>query len=530
MPTIIDSFLVEFGLDPKPLAKGSAEVRSQLKKTKEEAFAAGRDIDAYGKRASTFFSKLRNEVAGLFLAFAGASTVKSFITDIIAGDAATGRLAANLGVATSELSAWQLAAQSAGGATADADAAFRTLVKGFQSYRLTGSTGFNDDLKGLGVTLDDLATPATALLKMAEAGERMDRAQFFTRLQNIGIPDSVITVLAKGRAETERLVEAKTREAAITARNAEASQRFEAALNELQTRMKDGVRPALTTALEGLVGFLETTDGINVVLPVAIGLFGALAVAAVAATWPFIALAAAIGGVAWAYMELTRAKKSGGGDGNPNGWWNTFKRVLSGGPATVPVTAQGTEARAGESDRATFFRKSGYTEAQTRGILAGIHAESGGNPNALNPTSGAFGLGQWLGPRKRELFKRYGRNPTEAQQLEFMDYELRGGDAGGKYVMGAKTDTAALEAYIKRFMRPAAGAETEGDLRRGMAYLGARPGVSVAGGRSMSSSTTTTIGQITVYTPGTDAAGIARDLPAAIARRGLTAQAATGLD
>lgn len=528
MPTIIDSFLVEFGLNSKPLAKGSAEVRDQLKKTKEAAASAGSDIDAYGKRASTFFSKLRNEVTGLFLAFAGASTVKGFITDIIAGDAATGRLAANLGVATSELSAWQLAIQSAGGASSDADAAFRTLVKGFQSWRLTGSTGFNDDLKGLNVSLADLATPSVALLKMAEAGERMDRAQFFTRLQNIGIPDSVITVLAQGREETEKLVEAKTKDAAITARNAEAAQRYERAANELQTRLKDGVRPALTAALEGLVGFLNTTDGINAMLPVAIGLFGALAVAVVGATWPFLAIAAAIGGVVYAYQRLTKAK-AGAAD-NPNSWWNTFKRVVSGGPATVPVTAQGTEASAGGSDAATFFRKAGYTEAQTRGILAGIHAESGGDPNAVNPTSGAFGYGQWLGPRKKELFKRYGRNPTAAQQLEFMDYELRGGDAGGKYVMGAKTDTAALEAYIKRFMRPAAGAETEGDMRRGMAYLGARPGVSVAGGRSSSSSSTTTIGQITVYTPGTDATGIARDLPAAIARRGLTAQASTGLD
>lgn len=119
-----------------------------------------------------------------------------------------------------------------------------------------------------------------------------------------------------------------------------------------------------------------------------------------------------------------------------------------------------------------FFEDRGYSKAVARGIAAGVHAEAASNPSAKNKSSGAYGLGQWLGSRKKELIRRYGANPTKRQQLEFLDWELKGGDHGGAAVTKQSTETGALNAYIKRFMRPAKGAETSGDIRRGRAALG----------------------------------------------------------
>lgn len=114
----------------------------------------------------------------------------------------------------------------------------------------------------------------------------------------------------------------------------------------------------------------------------------------------------------------------------------------------------------------------GIPETVARGAAAGIVAESGGDENALNKSSGAFGLGQWLGSRKQALIERYGPNPTREQQIEFLAHELKGGDPGGKFVLAASDEASALHAYITKFMRPAAGAETTGDLKRGLAALG----------------------------------------------------------
>jgi hypothetical protein len=121
------------------------------------------------------------------------------------------------------------------------------------------------------------------------------------------------------------------------------------------------------------------------------------------------------------------------------------------------------------------LRARGIPEHVARGAAAGVFAESAGDHTAVNPSSGATGLGQWLGPRKKALFERYGPNPTREQQIDFLAHELKGGDSGGKFVLAAENEADALNAYIRKFMRPAAGKETEGDISRGLEALGLTP-------------------------------------------------------
>ena len=71
-----------------------------------------------------------------------------------------------------------------------------------------------------------------------------------------------------------------------------------------------------------------------------------------------------------------------------------------------------------------FFQSKGLTENQSRGILGNLLQESNGNHEIVNSKSGAFGLAQWLGSRKKKLIEKYGKNPTKQQQLEFIWEEL----------------------------------------------------------------------------------------------------------
>ena len=98
---------------------------------------------------------------------------------------------------------------------------------------------------------------------------------------------------------------------------------------------------------------------------------------------------------------------------------------------TASLLEDGRPSSAGTLDSSIvrLLERGGLTAEQARGVAAGIHAESGSKPHALNPTSGAMGLGQWLGPRKAELIRRYGTNPSLEQQVEFLLHELKGGDA-----------------------------------------------------------------------------------------------------
>lgn len=69
--------------------------------------------------------------------------------------------------------------------------------------------------------------------------------------------------------------------------------------------------------------------------------------------------------------------------------------------------------------------KKGIPQIQAIGILSNIAAESGGDTEALG-IAGDFGIQQWLGPRKKELQRRYGKKPTLTQQLDYLVDEYQG--------------------------------------------------------------------------------------------------------
>lgn len=69
--------------------------------------------------------------------------------------------------------------------------------------------------------------------------------------------------------------------------------------------------------------------------------------------------------------------------------------------------------------------KKGIPQTQAIGILSNIAAESGGDTEALG-VAGDFGIQQWLGPRKKELQRRYGKKPTLIQQLDYLVDEYQG--------------------------------------------------------------------------------------------------------
>lgn len=79
-----------------------------------------------------------------------------------------------------------------------------------------------------------------------------------------------------------------------------------------------------------------------------------------------------------------------------------------------------------------FLTGKGFSPAAAAGILGNLQQESGLDPTAVNSSSGAFGIGQWLGGRKTNLFnfaQQRGLDPKSLEaQLEFMWHELQGGD------------------------------------------------------------------------------------------------------
>lgn len=389
-------------------------------------------------------------------------------------------------------------------------------------------------------------------MRIAEASQRLPRAEFTARLQRLGVSDAGITLLSKGRREVELLLVQMEKQGVATRQSAEDAVEFDNALNDIEQTIKGKARPAIAGLAGALADAAEDQETLNTVSNIAIGVMGALAIATIAATWPWLALAGAIAGAVTAYQswnnrgdqttgkwaagklragrqwidEQLGINTGAGGEGRV-GWYNRGRDAM-GNPKGGAASGGAGMGSAGDIEK--FFQSRGYSPEQAKGIAAGIYAESGGDHTARNPTSGAYGLGQHLSKDRRDNFrKRYGHDitrSTRAEQLDFIDWELKGGDHGGAAVRAQTTAAGTLGAYVNNFMRPAKGAETTGDIRRGMAYINGRGGTAAP---ATGGAATTNIGTIIINTQAKDANGIARDMQGALAKRSVVTQANSGL-
>lgn len=176
--------------------------------------------------------------------------------------------------------------------------------------------------------------------------------------------------------------------------------------------------------------------------------------------------------------------------------------------AATQVTALSTAATSATSSFgsipgqiASMLQGIGASPSGVAGMLGNVQRESRFAPDAVNPSSGAYGLFQYLGSRRTALFNQYGTNPTAEQQIEFARNELLNnrGDSGNalSYLRSAGTLEQGVAAGV-RFERPEgyASALRAGDLtqvpdfntrlRFGQGFVG---GTSTSGGLSLDGAT-----------------------------------------
>lgn len=101
-----------------------------------------------------------------------------------------------------------------------------------------------------------------------------------------------------------------------------------------------------------------------------------------------------------------------------------------------------------------FFAGKGLQSHQIAGIMGNLTAESGLNPNAVNPNGGATGLPQWLGSRLTGLLSdNGGKVPGVSGQLDYIWKELQGSEGGVLKRLLASTDVRSATGAFAGFER-----------------------------------------------------------------------------
>lgn len=158
-------------------------------------------------------------------------------------------------------------------------------------------------------------------------------------------------------------------------------------------------------------------------------------------TIPYIAEHGSLDGFDWGQLA-SNAVDAGVVGGIYGGGFAGIGRAING-------KAQPDEAQAANGDAPSpspaihamnrLVNELGIDPKAASGIVGGLMLESGGNttdisPTAKNPTSGSYGIGQWLGPRKDELMafaEETGGDPNDIDtQISFLIHELKGSENG----------------------------------------------------------------------------------------------------
>lgn len=179
----------------------------------------------------------------------------------------------------------------------------------------------------------------------------------------------------------------------------------------------------------------------------------------------------------------------------------SFNQNSSGLPSSSACCSSGSTTLDG-SDNAekvwNYLISKGFSNVQAAGIMGNLQQESNFSPTALNPSSGAYGLVQWLGGRLSGLeafAKAAGKDKGDlAVQLDFMWSELQGGYKSSTLdpILASNDLGAVTRIFLERFEAPCtagSGCDAEMNIRlpNALAWLNKAAGGAGSGAQSTAS-------------------------------------------
>lgn len=292
--TTVRRITVRFGTDTKQYQDG-------LKK----AVSA---TDQAAKRISRLLLPLASLFAGkqLFTGFLGADQV--------------GRFAESIGASVQTIDSWGKAVQIAGGSADSFRSSLSQLNTNVQQLAATGEGRAKKTFEALGISIRNtngqIKTGEELLLNLADRIEGLDKATSFGLLRRLGLDDSTISLLQRGRGDLERILKT-TKQYAFTEEDTRKARAFNQAAVEARFSVESFAAVLLRMAVPVLTkiarGFTDVTNTLaasdqyikilaGTVTVVALPAFAKLAALLLAN--PFVATAAAIGAISLAIDDL----------------------------------------------------------------------------------------------------------------------------------------------------------------------------------------------------------------------------------
>lgn len=146
---IIDSFVVELGLDPSKFTAGQQKAYESARKLEEQQVASAKNIEHSAERAGDAISGIKTQALQMLAVLTGGKGLLDFSLNMTHANASLGRLERNLGISVSTISKWQGVARIFGGDAAQMAQSFTSISDAFAGWKIGMVTPLIADLRAI---------------------------------------------------------------------------------------------------------------------------------------------------------------------------------------------------------------------------------------------------------------------------------------------------------------------------------------------------------------------------------------------
>lgn len=202
--TIIDALVVTLGLDGGPYKRAARDAAREQAKLKDSVKKGSNEVgDA--------LKEVGRQVATLVLGFEGIKGALNFFAELNVGQANLGRFSKNLGESAHEVSTWDSAIELAGGSAKNAEADLMGLSNSLTALKATGDVSPLILLfQRMGVAITDSQGKTRKLTDLyKDLGDKLkqyNRADAFNLGRQAGLSEDTLNLILQERNERERLL------------------------------------------------------------------------------------------------------------------------------------------------------------------------------------------------------------------------------------------------------------------------------------------------------------------------------------
>ena len=211
MATVIDSLLIELGLDTSKFDASAKKSVDELRKFEDQSGKSFKNTQQGAKNVGDGFEKARNALISLGVAFIGIKGFTNFTQQMTTTNAGLGRTAELFKMSARELDAWGGVLKSVGGDANDFQSSMQAIQQGVANIQF-GDTAILETLAKL-QALDsyDYAKHEVDIYKLADAIKRFAEVNgeqaAYTQAQAMGINRNFFMILKQGGDVTRQLYE-----------------------------------------------------------------------------------------------------------------------------------------------------------------------------------------------------------------------------------------------------------------------------------------------------------------------------------